>query len=117
MVPWQRPEPPRCCTPPVMALRNLEGAHLDDTHQRWTALFRASENNHADVVALLIDARANVNAATQRERNAASVAVAPPNGRAPAAEALLLLVKARADLSPPDKNTPRRLTPPPWPSR
>ena len=82
-------------------LRDLEGGHVDDSCHGWTPLLKATENNHADVVGLLIGVQANVNAATQHGRNAASVAVAPPNGRAPAADALLLLVQARADLSAP----------------
>ena len=40
-----------------------------------------------------------VNAATGHGRNAASIAVAPPNGRAPATKALLLLIQAGANLS------------------
>ena len=84
-------------------LRNLDVPHADDTHQGWTPLLKATENNHADVVGLFLDAQACVNASTQHGRNAASVAVAPPNGRAPATEALPLLVQAGADLSAPSE--------------
>ena len=80
-------------------LRNLDNGHVDDTHQGWTSLLKAAENDHAGVVGLLLDAQAYVNAATGHGRSAASIAVAPPDGRGPSTKSLLLLLQAGANLS------------------
>ena len=80
-------------------LRNLDNGHVDDTHQGWTSLLKAAENDHAGVVGLLLDDQVCVNAATGHGRNAASIAVAPPNGRGPSTKSLPLLLQAGANLS------------------
>lgn len=72
------------------------GLRVDEAHKGWTPLMKAAEEGHCEVLATLINARANLEAANAKGRTPLSFAAAPSMGRQPILAAVELLLEAGA---------------------
>mmetsp|Transcript_59365 Transcript_59365/g.165771 ORF Transcript_59365/g.165771 Transcript_59365/m.165771 type:complete len:243 (-) Transcript_59365:158-886(-) len=74
------------------------GHPVDEGHSGWTPLMKAAEEGHCEIVAMLLDHRANLEAGNHKGRTVLSFAAAPSMGRRPSMTTLSFLLQARADL-------------------
>ena len=69
-----------------------EGVDIDESFQGWTPLMKAAEEGDADVMQMLLDNNANIDACNGKGRSVLSFAAAPSRGRhTPIATLRLLL--------------------------
>ena len=75
--------------------------NIEERHQNWTPLMKASEENSVHVLTMLIEWEADVNATNLKGRTALSFAAAPSDDgtktRPTALQAMRLLLKSGAD--------------------
>jgi len=82
----------------------LDARHnTEQTHNGWTPLMKAAEEGYCEILKVLLEARAYVNAINARGRNVLSFAAAPSMGRHASIPALELVLNADADLKHEDK--------------
>ena len=81
-----------------------EGADVEETFRSWSPLMSAAEENHAEIVQLLIDHGASPNMSNRKGRTALSFAVAPSNKRPTASDAIGRLLEAGADVEQKEDN-------------
>ena len=78
-----------------------DGADLEEKYEGWTPLMKASEENSVEVLRMLIDKKANIEATNRKGRTALSFAAAPSDdgtkARPTALQALRLLLESGAD--------------------
>lgn len=74
------------------------GHDPDDMFQGWTVLMKAAEDDHVDIINMLIDRGADLEIANRKGRTALSFAAAPSMGRKTPLAALRLLLSRGADL-------------------
>eukprot|EP00928_Gymnodinium_smaydae_P016989 TRINITY_DN16456_c0_g2_i1.p1 TRINITY_DN16456_c0_g2~~TRINITY_DN16456_c0_g2_i1.p1 ORF type:complete len:280 (+),score=24.27 TRINITY_DN16456_c0_g2_i1:31-840(+) len=77
----------------------LQSRHdVNKTYKSWTPLMKAAEEGHCDCIGVLLEARAQLEAANSKGRTALSFAAAPSMGRVAVIPALELLLNAGASL-------------------
>ena len=72
-------------------------ADVEVTYRGWSPLMKAAEEGHIDVMKILVEWRANLEAHNKNRRTALSLAAAPSAGRATRVEAVRLLLSLGAD--------------------
>lgn len=104
---WEAVE--RGDTEAVQALfLNGGGVDIEEKHQGWTALMKASEEGHTDNIRLLLEQGASLEASNRNGRAALSMACCPSGDRETSLEAVRLLLEAGAD---PNRADERGATP------
>ena len=81
-----------------------EGADVEETFRSWSPVMSAAEENHGEIVQLLIDHGASLNKRNRKGRTALSFAVAPSNKRPTASDAIARVLEVGADVDQEDEN-------------
>ena len=74
------------------------GYSTEQTYKGWTPLMKAAEEGHCEILKVLLEAKARVDATNSKGRSALSFAAAPSMGRQACILALELMLNANADL-------------------
>ena len=75
------------------------GCSTEQTYKGWTPLMKAAEEGHCEILKVLFEAKARVDATNSKGRSALSFAAAPSMGRQACIPALELMLNANADLN------------------
>ena len=77
-----------------------DGANIEEKHLGWSPLMKASEENHVEIMKLLLEHRADIKISNRKGRTALSLAVSPSMGRGVATGTLKLLLEQCARCRP-----------------
>lgn len=81
----------------VVAALLAEGCSVEDCYQGWTPLMKAAEEGVVNIMKVLLQHRADIEAANKKGRTALSFAAAPSRHRATPTEAIKTLLVHNAD--------------------